>query len=54
MLSKYVWNNIEQENYLCNIAPERIDMFLQGNNLHNIVLVCWNICRMQAMFSHCP
>ena len=29
MLSKYVCDNIAQENYLCNVGPERIDMFSQ-------------------------
>ena len=37
MLSKYVWDNIAQENYLCNIGPERTDVFLQENNLRNVV-----------------
>ena len=41
MLSKYVWDNIAQENYLCDIGPERTDVFLQENNLRNVVaLVC--------------
>ena len=40
MLSKYVWDNIAQENYLCNIGLERTDMFSQENNLRNVVLVC--------------
>ena len=40
MLSKYVWDNIAQENYLCNIGLERTDMFFQENKLRNVVLVC--------------
>ena len=28
ILSKYVWDNIAQENYLCNVAQERWDMDL--------------------------
>ena len=40
MLSKYVWDNIAQENYLYNIGPERAAMILKENNLHDFVLVC--------------
>ena len=39
MLSKYVWDNIAQDNYLCNIGPERETMILKENNLHIIFLV---------------
>ena len=41
MLSKYVSDNTAQENYLCNISPERAAMILKENNLHNFVLVCF-------------
>ena len=37
MLSKYVWDNIAQGNYLCNVGPEREDTFSQENNLYNVV-----------------
>ena len=40
MLSKYVWNSIPQENYLCNVGPERTDIVLQESNLRNVV---WNM-----------
>ena len=40
LLSKFVWDNIAQENYLCNIGPEGTDMFLQEINLSNVVLIC--------------
>ena len=40
MLSKYVWENIAQENYLCNVDPERSDTLWQENNLYNVVLIC--------------
>ena len=40
MFSKYIWDNIAQENYLCNIGPERTAMILKENSLHNFVLVC--------------
>ena len=43
MFSEYVWDNIAQENYLCNIIPERTDMFLQVNNLRNVDLVCFGL-----------
>ena len=39
-LSKYVWDNIAQENYLHNIGPECTAMILKEKNLHNSVLVC--------------
>ena len=39
MLSKYVWDNITQENYLCNVGPERAAMILKENNLQNFVLL---------------
>ena len=31
MLSKYLWDNIAQENYLYNIDSARTDMFSQEN-----------------------
>ena len=40
MLSKYVWDNIAQENYLDNIDPEPAAMILKEKNLQNFVLVC--------------
>ena len=40
MLSKYVSENIVQENYLCNVGPERVAMILKENNLQNFALVC--------------
>ena len=40
MLSKYVWENIAQENYLCNVDPERSDTLWQENDLYNVVLIC--------------
>ena len=33
MLPKSVWDNIPQENYLCNIDPKHTVIFLQENNL---------------------
>ena len=39
MLPKYIWDNIAQEHYLCNIGPEYAAMILKENNLHNFVLV---------------
>ena len=53
-MPKYIWDNIVQKNYLCNIGPERSDMFLQENNLRNVVLVCLIICAMETMFAHSP
>ena len=41
MLSIYVWDNIAQGNYLCNVGPERADTFSQENNLYNVV---WSAC----------
>ena len=29
-----------QENYLCNVGPECADVFLQKNNLYNVVFIC--------------
>ena len=47
--------------YLCNIGIECTDIFLQENNLRNVVLVCLGqhgtrtiTCTMQAMFGHSP
>ena len=45
MLSGSVWANIAQGNHLCIVAPwltnnKRVVMFLQENNLRNVVLVC--------------
>ena len=42
MLSKYVWDNIAQENYLCNIGPE-----------HNFVLVCLGQDCTKQYLVHC-
>ena len=42
LLSKYVWESIAQENYLCNVGPERADTFSQENNL---ILIC--------LYQHC-
>ena len=39
MLSRYVWDNIAQENYLRNVGPERTDMLLQENWLFQICLM---------------
>ena len=39
ILSKYIWGNIAQENYFCNIGLEYTDMFLQENDLHCVALV---------------
>ena len=39
MLSKSVWDNVAQENYLCNIGPEDAAMILKENNPHSFVLV---------------
>ena len=36
--SKYIWDNIAQENYMYNIGPECTAM--KENSLHNFVLVC--------------
>ena len=41
VLSKYVWDNIALENYLCNIGPERTAMILKENNLHNFLWSTW-------------
>ena len=27
-------------NYLCNVGPERTDMFSQESNLYNVILIC--------------
>ena len=40
MLSKYVWENIAEENYLYNVGTERTAIILKENNLHNFVLLC--------------
>ena len=32
-------SNIAQENYICNVGPERIVIFLQENDLYNVVLI---------------
>ena len=47
VLSKYVWENIAEENYMCNIDPERTVLILQGNGLYNVVLIylCWHCTR---------
>ena len=43
MLSKYVWDNIAQENDLCNVDPERTDILSQENRLFQIrLLVCFS------------
>ena len=39
MLSKYVWDNIAQENYLRNVDPEHTDILSQENRLFEIYLV---------------
>ena len=41
MLSKYVWDNIGQENYLCNVDLECTEMFSQENNLYNLLWSAW-------------
>ena len=58
ILSKYVWDNIAQENYLYNVDPERTDIALQKSNPGNVVLNLPGptlykaiIC---AMLSHSP
>ena len=33
MLSKYIWDNIAQENYLFNVGPKKIVIFSWENNL---------------------
>ena len=38
ILLKYIWDNIAQENYLCNVCPEGTEIDLQENNLCNVVL----------------
>ena len=38
MLSKYVWDKIAQENYLCNIGPILAHFFFLQENLRNVVL----------------
>ena len=40
MLSKFVSDNIAQDNYLCNIGHEGTAMILKENNLHNFFLIC--------------
>ena len=43
MLSKYVWDNIAQENDLCNVDPEHTDILSQENRLFQIrLLVCFS------------
>ena len=32
MLSKYVWDNIAQENYWCNVGPDHIVIYTLENN----------------------
>ena len=41
MLSKYIWDNIAQENYLHNVGPEYTDILSQENRLFQICLVTW-------------
>ena len=41
MLSKYVWDNIAQENYLRNIGSKRTDILSLKNRLFQICLVAW-------------
>ena len=53
MLSKFVWDNIAKENYLCNIGPERATMILKENNLHNFVLVCLGQDCTKQWPAHC-
>ena len=37
MLSKYVWDNIAQENYLYNVSSEHTDILLQENRVFQIL-----------------
>ena len=39
MFYKYSWDNIAQENYWCNVGPERTDILSQENRLFQICLV---------------
>ena len=43
VLSKYVWDNIAQENYWYNNGPDHIVIYsLKYNHMHNVVLICLN------------
>ena len=37
MLSEYIWDNIAQVSYWCNVGPGHIVIFSQKNNLYNVV-----------------
>ena len=56
LLSKYVWDNIAQENYLHNVVPECADIFLQENRLQlqicvvACLLVGYNITKQPWLF----
>ena len=39
MLSRYVWDNSAQENYLRNVGPERTYILSQDNQLFQVSLV---------------
>ena len=39
MLPKHVWDNIAQENYLCNVGTECTYILLQENRLFQICLL---------------
>ena len=41
MLSKYVWDNIAQGNYLRNVGLRHTDVLSQENRLFEICLVAW-------------
>ena len=59
MLFKYLWDNIAQENYLCNISPERTDILSQENRRFQICLAACFFNRVKyhqtilALFVHC-
>ena len=55
MLSKYVWDNIAQENYLHNVGLEHTDILSQENRLFEICLVAcyltgYNITKQSWLF----
>ena len=55
MLSKYVWDNITEENYLCDVGPELTDILSHENRLFQIYLVAcfltgYNITEQSWLF----
>ena len=42
MLSTYIWDNIAQENYWCNVGPDHIVICLLENN-HIATMLSWSV-----------